>query len=131
MSTVTKHTVKDNVTITHLLIIQLIFFIAVSFLLLLINSNWFFPSLCGGVSAWLPNVGFVLFTQHTLTNHPVPSAISGAFMLAWIFKMIVTIILMIVVIQIFRTEFIPLGLGFLSVVIMQFLAPVAVSIMNK
>jgi ATP synthase protein I len=130
MSAVTKSVVKDNVTLVRLLIVQLIFFSAVSLLLFIINSDWFLPSLCGGFSAWLPNIVFAILTQHTL-NHPVSSATSGAFMLAWVLKLIVTVILMIVAIQLFKTEFIPLGLGFLSVIMMQFLAPIVVSITSK
>lgn len=131
MPGVLKDISKDNVTITKLLLVQLVVFIVTSLLLYLVNPLWIVPALFGGLVAWLPNVVFALFTQHTLTGTSISSTISWSFTLAWISKIAVTIILLIVAIQVFKTEFIPLGLGFLSVVIMQFLAPIVVSVFRK
>lgn len=132
MSAVSKNNaLKDNVTIGRLLIVQLIALMAVSLLLYLKSPSWPVPGLFGGLIIWLPNVLFALFTQHNLEKAPISSAISWSFTMAWITKIIVTIILSIVAIQVFKTEFIPLSLGFLSVIIMQFLAPVIISIIRN
>lgn len=122
---------KDSVTITRLLVVQLFAFIVVSALLYFKHPFWPVPGLCGGLIAWLPNVIFVLFTQHNLKKTPISSGMSWSFTVAWISKLIVTIVLLIVAIQVFKTEFIALGLGFLSVVITQFLAPIVIGIIRN
>lgn len=122
---------KDNITIKRLLFVQFVAFVVLSLFLYLKQPAWFLPALAGGFTGWLPNVVFTLFTQHCLTKETVSSAISWSFSLAWIAKLLITVILLVIVTQIFKSEFIPVGLGFLSVIIMQFLAPVIVSCFYK
>lgn len=132
MSVLKTSVLKDNITIKRLLFVQFIAFVVLSLFLYLKQPAWFLPALAGGLTGWLPNLVFTLFTQHcliqnSLTKETVSSAVSGAFFLAWIAKLLITVILLVIVTLVFKSEFIPVGLGFLSVIMMQFLAPVIVS----
>ncbi|OIV47275.1 F0F1 ATP synthase subunit I [Sodalis sp. TME1] len=79
----------------------------------------------GGLTAWLPNVVFMLFACR---HH---AAVSGR--IAWSFavgeglKMAATIALLVVALGMFKAAFVPLGLTYLSVLIVQILAPAVIN----
>ncbi|AHF72811.1 F0F1 ATP synthase subunit I [Candidatus Sodalis pierantonius str. SOPE] len=79
----------------------------------------------GGLAAWLPNVVFMLFA----CRHQ--AAVSGR--IAWSFsvgeglKMAATIALLVVALGMFKAAFVPLGLTYLSVLIVQILAPAVIN----
>ncbi|CAJ1000261.1 F0F1 ATP synthase subunit I [Sodalis praecaptivus] len=81
----------------------------------------------GGLSAWLPNVVFMLFA----CRHQAQAAVSGR--IAWSFavgeglKMAATIALLVVALGMFKAAFVPLGLTYLSVLIVQILAPAVIN----
>jgi len=132
MSTFSKtRFLKDNITIKYLLFIQFVVFVVFSLFIYFKQPDWFLPALAGGLTGWLPNVVFTLFTQNCLTKNTVNNAISWSFSLAWIAKLFITVILLVIVMQVFKSDLIPIGLGFLSVIVMQFLAPVIVTCFYK
>ncbi|TCL05432.1 MULTISPECIES: F0F1 ATP synthase subunit I [Sodalis] len=110
-----------------LLFIQLMTFVLVSALFALFNSHWSASALSGGLAAWLPNVLFVLFAWRHQVNVPASGRVAWSFAIGEALKVVVTIVLLIVALGVFRAAFVPLGLTYLSVLIVQILAPAVIN----
>jgi ATP synthase protein I len=110
-----------------LLFLQLMTSVVLSAVFGFKSLEWGVSALAGGLVAWLSSAMFMLFA----CRHQVKTAASGY--VAWSFaigeglKVIVTIILLIVVLGLFKAAFAPLGLTYLAVLIVQILAPAVMS----
>ncbi|WP_213993544.1 F0F1 ATP synthase subunit I [Sodalis sp. dw_96] len=110
-----------------LLFIQLMTFVLVSALFALFNSHWSASALGGGLAAWLPNLLFVLFAWRHQVKVPAAGRVAWSFAIGEALKVVVTIVLLIVALGVFRAAFVPLGLTYLSVLIVQILAPAVIN----
>jgi len=110
-----------------LLFIQLMTFVLVSALFALFDPHWSASALGGGLAAWLPNVLFVLFAWRHQVVVPAAGSVAWSFAIGEALKVVVTIVLLVVALGMFRTAFVPLGLTYLSVLIVQILAPAVIN----
>ncbi|MEA9390065.1 F0F1 ATP synthase subunit I [Acerihabitans sp. TG2] len=110
-----------------LLFFQLIVWLVLSVCFAFGKPGWGFSAACGGLAAWLPNVLFVLFTWCHQVNVPAAGRVAWSFAIGEALKVVVTIALLIVALGMFRAAFVPLGLTYLSVLIVQILAPAVIN----
>ncbi|WP_413736425.1 F0F1 ATP synthase subunit I [Sodalis sp. RH21] len=110
-----------------LLFIQLMALVLFSALFALRSSQWGVSALGGGLAAWLPNVLFVLFTSCLQVSVPAAGRVAWSFAIGEALKVVATIALLIVALGMFRAAFVPLGLTYLSVLIVQILAPAVIN----
>ncbi len=110
-----------------LLFIQLMALVLLSALFALRSPQWGVSALGGGLAAWLPNVLFVLFTSCHQVSVPAAGRVAWSFAIGEALKVVATIALLIVALGMFRAAFVPLGLTYLSVLIVQILAPAVIN----
>lgn len=109
------------------LFLQLMTFVLVSAVFSLKSLEWSVSALAGGVAAWLPNIVFMLFAARSQINSPASGKIAWSFAIAGGLKVVITIILLIVALGVFKVVFVPLGLTYLTVLIVQILAPAVIN----
>ncbi|MGL9774249.1 MAG: ATP synthase subunit I [Sodalis sp. (in: enterobacteria)] len=73
----------------------------------------------GGLATRLPNVAFILHACHHQAQAAVPSRIVWSFAIDEGLKIVATIALLVVALGMFKAAFVPLGLTYLSVLIVQ------------
>ncbi|MGC6389414.1 F0F1 ATP synthase subunit I [Ewingella sp. S1.OA.A_B6] len=110
-----------------LLILQLLTFVLLSVLLGFKSLTWTTSALMGGMAAWLPNVLFMLFAWRHQAQTTVSGRVAWTFAIGEALKVLITIILMIIALGLFKAVFAPLGFAYLSVLITQILAPVVIN----
>ncbi len=111
----------------RLLLVQLMTFVLLSALFSLKSLEWATSALAGGLAAWLPSVMFMLFALRHQAQTPVPGRVAWYFAIGEALKVLVTIALLIVVLGVFKAAFVPVGLTYLSVLVVQILAPVVIN----
>ncbi|PIJ49586.1 ATP F0F1 synthase subunit I [Erwinia sp. OLTSP20] len=89
--------------------------------------TWGASALAGGVAAWLPNVVFVILAWRLQGQSPVKGRIAWTFALGEAGKVLLTMVLLIVALGSFNAVFIPLGLTWLSVLVVQIVAPAVIN----
>lgn len=107
--------------------IQLVTLLVVSAFLTLNSTHWGASALAGGIAAWLPNILFTFLAWRLQGQSPAKGRVSWSFALGEAMKVLFTIILLIVALGGFEAAFWPLGLCWLSVVIVQIIAPVVIN----
>lgn len=110
-----------------LLFIQLMTLMAASALFALKGPHWGLSSVVGGVAAWVPNLVFMLFAWHHQARAPAAGRVAWTFAIGEALKVVATIALLVVALGVFRAAFVPLGLTYLSVLIVQILAPAVIN----
>ncbi len=110
-----------------LLILQLLTFVLLSVLLGFKSLTWTTSALMGGMAAWLPNVLFMLFAWRYQAQTTVSGRVAWTFAIGEALKVLITIILMIIALGLFKAAFAPLGLAYLSVLMTQILAPAIIN----
>ncbi|MCG8708567.1 F0F1 ATP synthase subunit I [Brenneria sp. 4F2] len=114
-------------TAFKLLLLQLATFILLSLIFAAHRVEAGFSALGGGLAAWLPSVLFVLFTLRHQSNKPADGRVAWSFAIGEALKVLITIALLVVALGMFKAEFFPLGLTYLSVLVMQIVAPAVVN----
>lgn len=109
------------------LVIQLVTFVILGALFALKDITWGASSLAGGMAAWLPNVLFMFLAWRLQGQSPASGRVAWSFALGEIAKVITTIALLIVALGMFRAAFWPLGITWLSVLVVQMLAPAVIN----
>lgn len=109
------------------LFIQLLTLCLFGALFTLRNLQWGMSAVGGGLAAWLPNGLFVLFTWCHQVKVPAAGRVAWSFAIGEALKVVATIALLIVALGMFRAAFVPLGLTYLSVLIVQILAPAVIN----
>ncbi|WP_413739866.1 F0F1 ATP synthase subunit I [Sodalis sp. RH14] len=109
------------------LFIQLLTLGLLGALFALRSPQWAASAMGGGLAAWLPNVLFVLFTWRHQVKVPAAGRVAWSFAIGEALKVVATIALLIVALGMFRAAFVPLGLTYLSVLIVQILAPAVIN----
>ncbi|HGM6748018.1 TPA: F0F1 ATP synthase subunit I [Serratia marcescens] len=136
-----------------LLFLQLMTFVLISVAFWLKSPEWSASALAGGLAAWLPSAMFMLFALRHQAQTPAPGRVAWSFAIgeglkfalrhqaqtpapgrvAWSFaigeglKVVITIVLLIVALGVFKAEFIPLGLTYLAVLVVQIVAPAVIN----
>ncbi|QTF10539.1 F0F1 ATP synthase subunit I [Brenneria izadpanahii] len=114
-------------TALRLLLLQLATFILLSAVFTARSLEAGSSALGGGLAAWLPNVLFVLFTLRHQSNKPADGRVAWSFAIGEALKVLLTIALLVVALGMFKAAFFPLGLTYLSVLVMQIVAPAIVN----
>ncbi|WP_034918228.1 F0F1 ATP synthase subunit I [Erwinia sp. 9145] len=109
------------------LLIQLVTFVVIGALFALYDLTWGLSALAGGLAAWLPNIVFMNFAWRHQAGEPVKGRMAWSFALGEVLKVLTTILLLIVALAVFGAVFKPLGLAWLSVVIVQIVAPTVIN----
>jgi ATP synthase protein I len=110
-----------------LLFIQLMTFVLLSVAFSLKSLEWSSSALAGGFAAWLPNAMFMLFALRHRAQTPAPGKVAWSFAIGEGLKVVITIVLLIVALGVFKAAFLPLGLTYLAVLVVQILAPAVIN----
>ncbi|AIA73271.1 F0F1 ATP synthase subunit I [Pectobacterium atrosepticum] len=111
----------------RLLLLQLVTFALLSAVFSLNSVNAAASALGGGLAAWLPNVLFVLFALRHQSYKPADGRVAWSFAIGEALKVFITIALLVVALGVFKAAFFPLGLTYLSVLVMQIVAPIVIN----
>lgn len=111
----------------NLLLLQLMTFVLFSAVFGLKSLAWSSSALAGGFAAWLPNAMFMLFALRHQAQTPAPGRVAWSFAIGEGLKVIITIVLLIVALGVFKAALIPLGLTYLAVLIVQIVAPAVIN----
>lgn len=109
------------------LVIQLVTIVIVGALFALKDVTWGGSALAGGMAAWLPNVLFLFIAWRLQWQTPASGRVAWSFALGEIAKVFATIILLIVALGVFDAVFWPVGITWLSVLVVQMLAPAVIN----
>ncbi|WP_145557649.1 F0F1 ATP synthase subunit I [Yersinia aldovae] len=109
------------------LFLQLMTFVVLSAAFGFKSLEWSVSALAGGLAAWLPSAIFMLFACRHQAKTAAPGRVAWSFAIGEGLKVIVTIILLIVALGLFKAAFATLGLTYLAVLIVQILAPAILS----
>jgi len=109
------------------LLLQLVIFVIIGALFALKELTWGLSALAGGLAAWLPNVLFMIFAWRHQAGDPVKGRVAWSFALGEVLKVLATILLLVVALAVFGAAFTPLGLTWLSVLIVQIVAPAVIN----
>lgn len=121
------HSTQSVKVARKLLILQLLTFVLLSAVFGFKSQEWSISALMGGLSAWLPNVLFVLFAWRQQAQTMVSGRVAWSFAIGEALKVLITVILMVIALGLFKAAFAPLGLAYLSVLMTQILAPVVIN----
>ncbi|TKY80471.1 F0F1 ATP synthase subunit I [Pectobacterium polonicum] len=111
----------------RLLLLQLVTFALLSAVFSLNSVNAAASALGGGLAAWLPNVLFVLFALRHQSHKPADGRVAWSFAIGEALKVFIAIALLVVALGVFKATFFPLGLTYLSVLVMQIVAPAVIN----
>ncbi|MEB6536561.1 F0F1 ATP synthase subunit I [Pantoea stewartii] len=110
------------------LMIQLVTIVIVGVLFFALKDmTWGASALAGGVAAWLPNVLFLFIAWRLQGQTPASGRVAWSFALGEIAKVFATIILLIVALGVFDAVFWPVGVAWLSVLVVQMLASAVIN----
>jgi len=109
------------------LLIQLVTFVVIGLLFMLKDVTWGVSALAGGLAAWLPNVFFMFLAWRLQAQTPAKGRVAWSFALGEVLKVFATVLLLIVALGVFGAVFLPLGLTWLSVLVVQILAPAVIN----
>ncbi|AVJ19909.1 F0F1 ATP synthase subunit I [Serratia rhizosphaerae] len=110
-----------------LLFLQFMTFVLISAAFGFKGLAWGVSALAGGLAAWLPSVMFMLFALRHQAQTPAPGRVAWSFAIGEGLKVVITIFLLIVALGVFKAEFMPLGLTYLAVLVVQIVAPAVIN----
>ncbi|AUX91633.1 F0F1 ATP synthase subunit I [Mixta gaviniae] len=91
------------------------------------DITWGASAIAGGLAAWLPNVLFVILAWRLGAQAPAKGRIAWSFALGEALKVFVTIVLLILALGVLDAVFVPVGLTWLSVLVVQIVAPAVIN----
>jgi ATP synthase protein I len=91
------------------------------------DFTWGASAIAGGLAAWLPNVLFVILAWRLGAQTPAKGRIAWSFALGEALKVFVTIVLLILALGVLDAVFVPVGLTWLSVLVVQIVAPAVIN----
>ena len=92
--------------------------------------SWGYSAVLGGLSAWLPSVVFMLFALRHQAHTPAGGRVAWSFAIGEAFKVVSTIVLMIVSLGWFKAALFTLGLTYIAVLVVQIVAPAMIGRSN-
>lgn len=110
-----------------LLFLQLMTFVLISMGFGFKSLQWGISALAGGLAAWLPNTMFMLFALRHQVQTPATGRVAWSFAVGEGLKVVITIILLIVALGVFKVAFMPLALTYLAVLVVQIVAPAVIN----
>ena len=110
-----------------LLFLQLMALVVLSAIFAFKSLEWGISALAGGLAAWLPNAMFMLFACWYQVKIIASGHVAWSFALGEGIKVIFTIALLIMALGLFKAAFIPLGVTYLLVLVVQILAPAVIN----
>ncbi|MBP2169030.1 ATP synthase protein I [Erwinia toletana] len=109
------------------LLLQLVTFVVIGMLFTLKGVTWGASAIAGGLAAWLPNSLFMILAWRLGAQTPAKGRVAWSFAIGEVLKVFATILLLIVALGVFDAVFLPLGLTWLSVLVVQILAPAVIN----
>ncbi|WP_338464094.1 F0F1 ATP synthase subunit I [Franconibacter daqui] len=110
-----------------LLFIQLLAAIAIGLLFCLKDPFWGASAVSGGLAVLLPNVFFMIFAWCHQAHTPAQGRVAWTFALGEAIKVVATFTLLVVALAVFKAEFVPLIVTWVSVLVVQILAPAVIN----
>ncbi|EOC1343337.1 F0F1 ATP synthase subunit I [Cronobacter dublinensis] len=110
-----------------LLLIQFIAVLAAGVLFCLKDPFWGLSAICGGLAVWLPNVLFMNFAWRHQAHTPAKGRVAWSFALGEAFKVVATFTLLVVALACLKAVFLPLIVTWVSVLVVQILAPAVIN----
>ena len=111
-----------------LLFIQFLAVVASGLLFSLKDPFWGVSALCGGVAVVLPNMLFMIFAWRHQAHTPAKGRMAWSFAFGEAFKVLATFVLLVVALAVLKAVFLPLIVTWVSVLVVQILAP---AVMNN
>ncbi|MFC0142036.1 F0F1 ATP synthase subunit I [Erwinia mallotivora] len=109
------------------LLLQLVTFVVIGALFALKDLTWGLSAFVGGLAGWLPNVLFIIFAWRHRAGHEVTGRLAWTFAVGEALKVFVTVFVLIVALGVFKAAFVPLVLTWLSVLVVQIIAPAVIN----
>ncbi|XTZ38469.1 F0F1 ATP synthase subunit I [Salmonella enterica] len=117
-----------NRSVAHrLLLIQFVVVMAIGLLFSLKDPFWGISAWCGGMAAWLPNMFFIFFAWRHQTHTPAKGRVAWTFAVGEGLRVLVTFVLLVVALAVFKVVFLPLIVTWVSVLVVQILAPAVIN----
>jgi len=109
------------------LVIQLVAFVIIGALFALKDVTWGASAIAGGVAAWLPNILFTFLAWRLQDQTPAKGRVAWSFALGEVLKVFATVIFLAVALGGFGAAFWPLAITWLSVLVVQIVAPAVIN----
>jgi F0F1-type ATP synthase, subunit I len=110
-----------------LLFIQFLAVIASGLLFCLKDPNWGISALCGGLAVIVPNALFMIFAWRHQAHTPAKGRVAWSFAFGEVFKVLLTFVLLVVALAVFKVVFLPLIVTWVLVLVVQILAPAVIN----
>ncbi|POU01639.1 MULTISPECIES: F0F1 ATP synthase subunit I [Enterobacteriaceae] len=110
-----------------LLFIQFLAVVASGLLFSLKDPFWGVSALCGGVAVVLPNMLFMIFAWRHQAHTPAKGRMAWSFAFGEAFKVLATFVLLVVALAVLKAVFLPLIVTWVSVLVVQILAPAVIN----
>ncbi|MDF2786717.1 MAG: synthase subunit [Pantoea eucrina] len=109
------------------LVVQLVTFVVIGALFALKDVAWGASAIAGGVAAWLPNILFTFLAWRLQDQSPAKGRVAWSFALGEVLKVFATVIFLAVALGGFGAVFWPLAITWLSVLVVQIVAPAVIN----
>jgi len=110
-----------------LLFIQFLAVIVSGLLFSLKDPFWGVSALCGGLAVVLPNMLFMIFAWRHQAHTPAKGCMAWSFAFGEAFKVLATFVLLVVALAVLKAVFLPLIVTWVSVLVVQILAPAVIN----
>ncbi len=110
-----------------LLFIQFLAVTAIALLFCLKDPRWGASAFGGGLAAWLPNVFFMIFAWRHQAHTPSKGRVAWTFALGEVLKVVASFVILVVALAGFKAVVLPLIVTWLSVLVVQILAPAVIN----
>lgn len=111
----------------RLLLIQFLAVMASGLLFSLKDPFWGISAVSGGMAVLLPNMLFMIFAWRHQAQKPAPGRVAWSFAIGEVLKVIATFTLLVVALVYFKAVLLPLIVTWLSVLVVQILAPAVIN----
>ncbi|MGP3592406.1 F0F1 ATP synthase subunit I [Vagococcus sp. WN89Y] len=110
-----------------LLLIQLVAVMASGVLFCLKDPFWGLSAVSGGMAVLLPNALFMIFAWRHQAHTPAKGRVAWSFALGEALKVLATFLLLVVALAVLKVAFLPLIVTWVSVLVVQILAPAVIN----
>ncbi|MEN0585800.1 MULTISPECIES: F0F1 ATP synthase subunit I [unclassified Kosakonia] len=111
----------------RLLLIQFLAVMASGLLFSLKDPFWGISAVCGGMAVLLPNMLFMIFAWRHQAHTPAKGRVAWIFAFGEALKVLMTFVLLVVALAVFKVAFLPLIVTWVSVLVVQILAPAVIN----
>lgn len=110
-----------------LLLIQLLAVMASGLLFCLKDPFWGVSAVSGGMAVLLPNALFMIFAWRHQAHTPAKGRVAWSFAFGEALKVLVTFLLLVMALAVLKVAFLPLIVTWVSVLVVQILAPAVIN----